>query len=70
MGGVNTWTPIRPFKPVYVKSPLLSNDVAKIRKHYNLKCEKEGMEIGDLSWSKTLILIRFYQTIILIYNCR
>ena len=45
MGGMNTWTPMRPFKPVYAKSPLLSDDVKEIRMHYNLKCEKEGKKI-------------------------
>ena len=39
MGGVNTWTPIRPFKPTYVNTPLLSDDVDKIRKHYGLDCD-------------------------------
>ena len=34
MGGMNTWTPIRPFKPTYVNSPLLSDDVDEIRTHY------------------------------------
>ena len=38
MGGVNTWTPIRPFKPTYVNTPLLSDDVDEIRKHYGLDC--------------------------------
>ena len=45
MGGMNTWTPIRPFKPVYASTPLISDDVEKIRKHYNLKCEKQGKNI-------------------------
>ena len=39
MGGMNTWTPIRPFKPVYAYSPLISDDVEKIREHYKLHCE-------------------------------
>ena len=38
MGGVNTWTPIRPFRPTYVNSPLLSDDVDEIRAHYHLNC--------------------------------
>ena len=46
MGGINTRTPIRPFKPTYAFSPLLSDDIGKIREHYNLTCEEEGREIG------------------------
>ena len=46
MGGMNTWTPIRLFKPTYVYSPLISDDVKKIRTHYNLKCEEEGMTVS------------------------
>ena len=38
MGGLNTWTPIRPFTPTYVNRPLLSDDGDKIRKHYGLTC--------------------------------
>ena len=38
MGGVNTWTPIRPFKPIYVNTPLLSDDIDKIRAHYGIIC--------------------------------
>ena len=38
LGGTNTMTPIRPFKPLYVSKPLVSNDVAKIRQHYGLQC--------------------------------
>ena len=38
MGGMNTRTPIRPFKPTYVSKPLVSSDIAKIRKHYKLQC--------------------------------
>ena len=45
MGGMNTWTPIRPFKPVYASTPLISDDMQKIRKHYNLKCDKEGKKL-------------------------
>ena len=45
MGGMNTWTPIRPFKPTYVYSPLISNNIKKIRKHFNLACEEEGMAL-------------------------
>ena len=42
MGGINTWTPIRPFVPTYAESPLLSNDVNAIREHYGLKCDTES----------------------------
>ena len=42
MGGMNTWTPIRPFKPTYVYTPLISDDVKKIREHYKLNCREEG----------------------------
>ena len=38
MGGMNTWTPIRPFVPTYYDSLLLSDDINKIREHYGLKC--------------------------------
>ena len=38
MGGVNTWTPIRPFVPTYYDSPLLSDDINEIREHYKLDC--------------------------------
>ena len=39
MGGMNTWKPIRPFIPLYVESPLLSDDVNTIREHYGLTCD-------------------------------
>ena len=42
MGGVNTWTPIRPFLPVYAVSPLISDDINAIREHYGIKCEGES----------------------------
>ena len=38
MGGMNTQTPIRPFRPTYVSKPLVSSKIAKIRKHYGLQC--------------------------------
>ena len=38
LGGMSTKTPIRPFKPLYVSKPLVSNDVARIRQHYGLQC--------------------------------
>ena len=38
MGGVNTWTPIRPYKPKYVDTPLLSDDIDEIRDHYGITC--------------------------------
>ena len=38
MGGVNTWTPKRPFKPTYVNTPLLSDNIDEIRAHYGIKC--------------------------------
>ena len=38
LGGMITKTPIRPFKPLYVSKPLVSNDVARIRQHYGLQC--------------------------------
>ena len=42
MGGMNTWTPIRQYIPVYVESPLLSDDVNAIREHYGLTCDTES----------------------------
>ena len=42
MGGLNTWTPIRPFVPVYAKTPLLSDDINTIREHYKLQCDEES----------------------------
>ena len=38
-GGINTRTPIRPFKPTYASKPLVSTDAAKIRQHYRLHCK-------------------------------
>ena len=40
--GMNTRTPIRPFKPLYVSKPLISTDVAKISQHYGLRCKGEN----------------------------
>ncbi len=37
-GGLNTITPRRPFKPHYIDTPLVTSDISKIRKHYNLDC--------------------------------
>ena len=42
MGGMNTWIPIRSFVPVYVVSPLLSDDIETIRTHYDLECDEES----------------------------
>ena len=42
MGDVNTWTPIRPYIPVYVTCPLLSDGVNAIREHYGLTCDTES----------------------------
>ena len=39
LGGTNTRTPIRPFKPLYVSKPLVSTNVAMIRQHYGLRCK-------------------------------
>ena len=41
MGGLNTWTPIRPFLPKYYDSPLLSDDINEIREHYGLNCDED-----------------------------
>ncbi|XP_072021186.1 hyalin-like [Amphiura filiformis] len=37
-GGLNTFTPKRPFKPVYVEKPLVGDNVGEIRDHYDLNC--------------------------------
>ena len=41
---MNTQTPIRSFKPTYVSKPLVSTDIAKIRKHYGLQCTGKNNE--------------------------
>ena len=41
MGGLNTWTPIRPFVVKYYDSLLLSDDIKEIRGHYGLNCDEE-----------------------------
>ncbi|XP_072016912.1 hyalin-like [Amphiura filiformis] len=38
LGGSNAYTPKRMFDPVYVKYPLIGDDVEKIREHYALDC--------------------------------
>ena len=38
LGGTNNETHMRPFKPTYVNKPLVSNEIAIIRKHYGLQC--------------------------------
>ena len=48
LGGMNTRTPIRPFKPLYVSKPLASTDVAKIRDHYGIRCKGESDIYSDL----------------------
>lgn len=40
IGGLNTWTPVRPLVPIYAKTPLFSEDVNSIREHYNIYCDK------------------------------
>ena len=45
MGGMNFRTPIRPIQATYVYSPFISNDVYKIREHYNLTCAGKGMRL-------------------------
>ena len=49
-GGVNTKTPIRPFKPLYKSKLLVSTDVGKIRHHYGLqgKGKKKGIIFDTL----------------------
>ena len=42
MGGMNTWTPVRPFEPTYADSPLLSDDINAIRDHYQLDCDGDS----------------------------
>ena len=41
MGGLNTWTPIRPFVPKHYDSPLLSDDINEIREYYGLNCDEQ-----------------------------
>ena len=48
MGGMNTWTPIRPFVPTYADTPLLSEDVKAIRMHYGLKCNEGKFQISEV----------------------
>ena len=62
MGGVNKWTPIRPFVPVYALSPLLSDDINAIRMHYGLQCNKESKYICVKS-ALLQIVDRFYYTL-------
>ena len=52
LGGMNTRTPIRLFKPTYVSKPLVSTDIAKIRKHYGLQCT--GKENANVYQEKRL----------------
>ena len=59
MGGMNTRTPIRPFKPTYVSKPLASTDVAKIRKHYRLQCSGKN-DIITVSIPKCKCTIGLY----------
>ena len=42
MGGLSTWTPIRPFVPMYVKTSFLSNDIKAIREHYEFECDEKS----------------------------
>ena len=46
MGGMNTWTPIRPFVPTYVNTPLLSEDLKAIRSHYGLECNEGELTVS------------------------
>ena len=39
LGGMNTRTPIRPFKPSYANTPLVFTDITKIKRHYGLQCK-------------------------------
>ena len=38
-GGVNFDTPERSFDPLYVNSPLRSDNINEIRKHFNINCQ-------------------------------
>ena len=57
MGGMNTRTPIRPFKPTYVSKPLVSSNIAKIRKHYGLQCS--GKRDKHMSLFHNIIFISY-----------
>ncbi|XP_072016911.1 hyalin-like [Amphiura filiformis] len=38
LGGANSYRPTRTFNPVYVHSPMISDDVNQIREHYGWDC--------------------------------
>ena len=42
MGGLNTRAPIRPYVPVYTKTPVLSDDTSAVREHYKLECDEKS----------------------------
>ena len=44
LGGINTRTPIRPFKPLDVTKPHVSTNFAKIRPFYELQCNGKKEE--------------------------
>ena len=59
MGGVTTWTPVRPFVPAYVPSPLTSNDIIAIRAHYGLECDEKGNFSNHIHDNLFILLIIF-----------
>ena len=42
IGGFNTWIHERRFVPNSADSPLVSDDIDAIRRHYGLQCDKES----------------------------
>ena len=37
-GGANMFSPTYSFKPVYVETPMIGNNIGKIRDHFGLNC--------------------------------
>ena len=42
LGGTNTWTPVRYFAPFIAESPIVSDDIIRIRTHFGLDCDEES----------------------------
>ena len=57
MGGMNTWTPVRSFVPTTVNTPLLSDDVSDIRRHYGLNCSGGRFQVESMYCNVYIVTI-------------
>ena len=69
IGGVNTLAPIRPFIPIKVYRPLISDDLNLIREHYNVTAEEKGMVVLFSLLFKSYSQVLFIYLFIYLFIC-